>query len=59
MKLFRKDGDDRTENSLVDLKRFLSTPDQPLTMQEFKEFWDSCSDEEKAEFKNTELPTSE
>lgn len=43
-------------NSIVDLKKYLSTPERPVTMEEFKAFWDSCSEEEKIEFKNTELP---
>jgi hypothetical protein len=32
------------------------TPDNPVSMDEFNEFWKSLSDEEKDEFKNTELP---
>ena len=44
------------ENSIVDLKKFLSTPENPLSMQEFKEFWDSCTDAEKEQFKREELP---
>jgi len=43
------------ENSIVDLKKYLSTPESPVEMSEFKDFWASCSDEEKDEFKNTEL----
>jgi len=43
------------ENSIVDLKKYLATPDRPVTMEEFKEFWDSLSDKEKKEFKNTVL----
>jgi hypothetical protein len=45
-------------NSIVDLKKYLSTPENPVTMEELKEFWESCSDEEKEQFKNTELPKS-
>lgn len=44
------------ENSIVDLKKYLSTPENPLTMEEFKEFWTSCTEQEKAEFKATKLP---
>jgi hypothetical protein len=44
-------------NSITDIKKFLSTPDNPVTTAEMSEFWSSLSDEEKAEFKNTELPS--
>lgn len=43
-------------NSIVELKKYLSTPDRPVSMDEFRQFWDSCSDDEKLEFKKTELP---
>lgn len=43
-------------NSMVDIKKFLSTPERPLTMQEFKEFWESCTEEEKEEFRQEVLP---
>lgn len=43
------------ENSIVDLKKFLSTSERPVSMDEFKQFWDSCTDEEKAEFKKQPL----
>ncbi len=43
-------------NSITDLKKYLSTPDRPVTMEEFKDFWNSCTDEEKDEFKSTPLP---
>lgn len=43
------------ENSIVDLKKYLSTPERPVTMEEFKQFWDSCTEEEKKEFKQTPL----
>lgn len=46
-------------NSLADLKRFLSTPENPVTSQEMSQFWMSLTDEEKAEFKKTQLPKSE
>jgi hypothetical protein len=32
------------------LKEFLSTPEKPVTSAEFREFWTSCSREEKDEF---------
>jgi hypothetical protein len=43
------------ENTITDLKRFLSTQENPVTMEEFKEFWNTCTDEEKMEFKSTKL----
>lgn len=50
---------DEIENTILDLKKYLSTPENPVDMQEFKEFWDSCTDEEKEAFKKTPLPKSE
>lgn len=47
------------ENSLADLKKFLTTPENPVTSAEMMEFWSSLTDEEKAEFKKTPLPKSE
>lgn len=44
-----------SENSIADLKQYLGTPERPVTMEEFKEFWKDCSDEEKMEFKSTDL----
>lgn len=44
------------ENSIVDLKKYLGTPDRPVSSGEMSEFWKSCTDEEKAEFKKSELP---
>jgi hypothetical protein len=43
------------ENSIVDIKKYLSTPEQPITSAEFSEFWNELTDEEKVEFKNTKL----
>lgn len=45
-------------NSIVDIKKFLTTEENPLSGAEFTAFWQSLSDEEKDEFKNTELPES-
>lgn len=49
-------------NSIADLKRYLSSgtnylgePIEPVSMTEFNDFWKSLSDQEKEEFKNTEL----
>lgn len=47
------------ENKIVDLKKFLSTPERPVSTQEMQEFWSSLTDEEKAQFKQAELPTKE
>jgi hypothetical protein len=49
-------GKDNGENTIVDLKKYLSTPENPLTMEEFKEFWESCTEEEKQAFKRMPLP---
>jgi hypothetical protein len=43
------------ENSIVDLKKYLGTPDRPVSTTEMAEFWNSCTEEEKTEFKNTPL----
>jgi len=43
------------ENSLLDLIKYLSVDGRPVTMQEFKPFWESCSEAEKNEFKTCEL----
>ncbi len=43
------------ENSIVDIKKYLSTPENPLTTKEFQEFWNSLSEEEKNEFRKSEL----
>jgi hypothetical protein len=44
------------KNSIVDIKKFLSTPERPVDSKEMSDFWNSLTDEEKAEFKNAELP---
>lgn len=43
------------ENTIVGLKKYLSTPERPVSSQEMTEFWNSLTDEEKLEFKRTEL----
>ena len=45
------------DNTMLDIKKFLSTPENPISIQEFKAFWDSLTDEEIAEFKKEELPS--
>lgn len=42
-------------NSIVDIKKYLSTSDNPLSTKEFQDFWNSLTEEEKNEFKKTEL----
>ncbi len=37
--------------SITDLKKFFSTPDNPVSTQEFMEMWKHMSDEEKEDFK--------
>lgn len=43
------------KNSLTDLMDFFSTDERPVKPAEFKLFWNSISDEEKAYYKNAEL----
>jgi hypothetical protein len=43
------------ENSIVDLKKFLGTPERPVSMQEMNDFWGSLTDEEKQEFRSAPL----
>lgn len=51
--------DPNVENTLTEIKRYLTMPGEALSMAEFKQFWDSCTDAEKEEFKRTPLPKSE
>jgi hypothetical protein len=51
--------DEEGKNTLMEIKKFLSTPDNPVGTAEMSEFWKSLSDEEKEDFKTTELPQSE
>jgi hypothetical protein len=46
---------DERWNTVVDLKKFLSTPENPLTSKEFHDFWSSLNDKEKEEFRKTKL----
>ena len=56
MGLFSKDGKkDQDRYSIVDIKKYLATPERPITNAEFTSFWNSLTEEEKQEFKNTEL----
>jgi hypothetical protein len=46
---------DEDRNSINDIRKFLSTSENPLSMAEFTEFWKELTDEEKEEFKTTPL----
>lgn len=48
--------DSGVQNSIVDIKDFLDSDTQPLQPDEFRMFWNSLTDEEKAEFRKTDLP---
>lgn len=43
------------QNSIVQIQKFLSTPDRPVKTAEFSEFWKSLTDAEKLEFKSADL----
>lgn len=47
--------DGKKENSIVDIKKYFSTSGEPLTTKEFTDFWNSCSEEEKDEFRKADL----
>jgi hypothetical protein len=47
--------DEKTENTPKDLMKFLSNDERPVSVPEFREFWQSLTDAEKAEFKNAKL----
>lgn len=42
-------------NTPNEIKKFFSEGAEPVTMKEFNEFWKSCSDEDKNEFRNADL----
>lgn len=42
-------------NSLKDLIAFFGTPERPVTPPEFRDFWNSLSDQEKDYYKNAPL----
>lgn len=46
-------------NTTMDLIRYFQSedPEKILKMKEFKDFWESCSDEEKVYFRNVDLAT--
>lgn len=37
--------------SIQDVRKYLDTPEKPLEMAEFKDFWASLTNDEKAEYK--------
>lgn len=43
------------ENSVVELRKFLGTDEKPLPAKEMMEFWNSLTEEEKREYKETDL----
>lgn len=47
--------DSNEGNTLTAIWKYLATPENPLTFSEFKEFWATCTEEEKDEFRKTEL----
>lgn len=47
--------EEKTENSLTEIREFLQSGVAPLKENEFKEFWMSLSEEEKNEFKQADL----
>lgn len=44
-----------SENTAVQLKKFFSTPEKPVSASEMSEFWKSLTDEEKAYYKASDL----
>lgn len=43
------------ENSAMDLKKFFSTEEKPVSTAEMMAFWKTLTDEEKAEYKAAKL----
>lgn len=44
-----------SENSVVQLRKWLATDEKPVSATEMMEFWNSLTDEEKAEYKSADL----
>jgi len=44
------DGALKPRIPMQEMKEFLSTPEKPVSSAEFREFWASCSREEKDQF---------
>lgn len=48
--------DEAMFNTIVEIKKYFMTPGQPpMTNKEFMDFWGSLTEEEKDEFRKTEL----
>lgn len=45
----------RSGNSLNDLMAFFSCPGRPVSAQEFKLFWESCSESDRQYYKNAKI----
>lgn len=46
----------KEQNSIADIRRFFASGQEvQVTMEEFVEFWKSCTEEEKEEFRNADL----
>lgn len=43
------------DNTMPMLREYFNDPEKPCTMAEFRDFWASLSDEDKAEFKAADL----
>lgn len=49
-------GNGEVRNSIVEIKRYLlGANPEPTASKEFQEFWTSLSEEEKEEYRTTEL----
>jgi hypothetical protein len=44
-------------NSVAILAKYFSTHEKPVVMTEFRDFWESCSDEDKQYFRTVNLKT--
>lgn len=42
-------------NSMLDIRNFFETEDQPLADKEFRDFWMSLSKEEREEYRSADL----
>lgn len=43
------------QNKLKDIREFFGTPERPVDASELVEFWESLTNEEKDEFRRSEL----
>lgn len=37
--------------TMPEVRKFLNVPGMPISIKEFKEFWESCTEDEKEQFK--------